>query len=385
MFTFLLVATYIIFIGLGLPDSVLGAVWPQIQAEYAVPLSMAGIFSTIVSLGSILSSLYTSKLISKLGTGKLVAGSLFLTMGAMFGSSLGFSVGWFCLMAVPLGLGAGAIDTALNNFVALHYKAKHLSWLHCFWGVGAMTSPVIMSAFLGGDSSWKMGYITIGVVLAGVVFIALFSCRAFNKFEKTNDTSCQKTEIMVSNRQAIKIKGVGYAVVGFVFYCALEVTLGLWSTSFLVNIKGMLPLNAVPLVAVYFFGITSGRFFTGFFMQKISSTMLIKVGCFTILIGAVILFLPVPTVFYSASLLLMGLGCAPFYPCLIHDTPKRFGSQASATIIGLQTAAAHTGIVVFPPVLGLIAQVANMWVFPIAIIVLALCILFIIYKLDKIK
>lgn len=368
--TILLVLIYLAFIGLGLPDSLLGAAWPQLRIDIGAPLSGAGMVSMIVTAGTIVSSLVSARVIRRFGTGKVTAISTALTAAALLGYAFAPAYWWLCIMAIPLGLGAGAVDAALNNFVALHYKAHHMSWLHCFWGLGATAGPILLSVFLARPQGWRTGIRSIGLLQLALVAVLTFSLPLWRKVTEKKEIGSDATSDPVSNREALRLRGLPAALLTFFCYCGAELSCGLWASSFLVASRGVAPAQAAGWVSLYYAGITAGRFFSGFAMHRLTCPAMIRLGGLTSLAGCVMLVLPLPTVFSAVALVLIGLGCAPVYPCMIHETPARFGEANSQTAMGLQMATAYCGSTLMPPLLGLLAQLVSVTVFPWFLMVL---------------
>ena len=368
--TILLVLIYLAFIGLGLPDSLLGAAWPQLRIDIGAPLSGAGMVSMIVTAGTIVSSLVSARVIRRFGTGKVTAVSTALTAAALLGYAFAPAYWWLCIMAIPLGLGAGAVDAALNNFVALHYKAHHMSWLHCFWGLGATAGPILLSVFLVRPQGWRTGIRSIGLLQLALVAVLTVSLPLWRKVTEKNEIGSDATSEPVSNREALRLRGLPAALLTFFCYCGAELGCGLWASSFLVASRGVAPAQAAGWVSLYYAGITAGRFFSGFAMHRLTCPAMIRLGGLTSLAGCVMLVLPLPTVFSAVALVLIGLGCAPVYPCMIHETPARFGEANSQTAMGLQMATAYCGSTLMPPLLGLLAQLVSVTVFPWFLMVL---------------
>lgn len=368
--TILLVLIYLAFIGLGLPDSLLGAAWPQLRIDIGAPLSGAGMVSMIVTAGTIVSSLVSARVIRRFGTGKVTAISTALTAAALLGYAFAPAYWWLCIMAIPLGLGAGAVDAALNNFVALHYKAHHMSWLHCFWGLGATAGPILLSVFLARPQGWRTGIRSIGLLQLALVAVLTFSLPLWRKVTEKKEIGSDATSEPISNREALRLRGLPAALLTFFCYCGAELSCGLWASSFLVASRGVAPAQAAGWVSLYYAGITAGRFFSGFAMHRLTCPAMIRLGGLTSLAGCVMLVLPLPTVFSAVALVLIGLGCAPVYPCMIHETPARFGEANSQTAMGLQMATAYCGSTLMPPLLGLLAQLVSVAVFPWFLMVL---------------
>lgn len=364
MFTFLLVIIYFAFISLGLPDSLLGTAWPVIQQELGMPLSAAGIISMTVSGGTIISSFMSGKMIAKFGTGKVTFVSVFMTAVALLGFSFTQHFWWLWICAIPLGLGAGAVDAALNNFVAIHYKARHMSWLHCFWGIGVSISPLIMSAYLAKEGGWKNGYLTVSIIQFVLVGILLFSLPAWKKVEAPQKSEAEKSK-PVPFKTMFKLPVVKMTLLTFFAYCAMEATTGLWGSTYLVKTKGMAPESAAKLVSLYFVGITAGRFISGFAAIKMSGRTMIRIGECFIVLGIVLVLQPFLLPLTTIGFALIGLGCAPVYPAMIHDTPNRVGVEMSGSLMGVQMAFAYVGSTFMPPIYGLIAEKITPSVFPV--------------------
>ncbi|CAM4198374.1 MFS transporter [Paenibacillus phoenicis] len=378
MATFFLLIIYLAFISLGLPDSLLGSAWPIIRGELGAPLGTAGVLYMIVAAGTIVSSLASGSLLGRFGTGKVTLVSCLMTAAALLGYSAAPSVFWLAVCAIPLGLGAGAVDAGLNNYVAAHYKAHHMSWLHCFWGVGATLGPVIMAGFMSGGGHWRSGYLTVSMIQFALVVILLFSLPLWDRVARIAGGSRKEELSELEAEQPdtgpvkpLRIPGVKLALVSFLFYCGVESTVGLWGSSYLVGIKGVDAATAASWVSLYFAGITVGRFIAGFVTFKVSNRVMIRAGQIIALLGAVVLVLPLPAALSLVGLLIIGLGLAPIYPCMLHETPVRFGKRQSPTIMGYQMAVAYTGSTFMPPLLGFLASHSTIGVFPVYIVLSA--------------
>jgi len=393
MATFLLIIIYLAFISLGLPDSLLGVAWPVMQTDLSAPLETAGYLFMAIAGSTIISSLISGRLLKRFGTGNVTFVSCLLTACALLGFHFSPSVIWLFVCAIPLGLGAGAVDAGLNDYVATHYKAHHMSWLHCFWGVGATLGPVIMAQFISGQHSWTNGYLAIAGMQFLLVIILLLTLPLWNKVTKkshkglneqpgyTTDVTNHLEDGM--NVKPLQIKGVKLAMLSFLFYCGVEATMGLWGSSFLVNVKDLDAAVAARWVSLYYGGITIGRFITGFITFKMNNLTLIRIGQFIALVGAVLLFLPFPPVFSLIGFIMVGLGLAPIFPCMLHETPARFGKKHSQTIMGYQMAIAYTGSTFIPPLLGFIASKSSIGIFPFCIVVFVVVMLFSSEKLNQ--
>ena len=388
MATFFLILIYLTFIGLGLPDSLLGAVWPVMRGEMTAALGTAGIVSMIVSGGTILSSLASEKTVGRFGAGKVTAVSVAATAIALLGFSQAPSLAWLVALSVPLGLGAGAVDAALNNYVALHYQAKHMNWLHCFWGVGAFTGPMILAWHIQHGHGWRPGYLAIGIVQAGISALLFATLGLWGKVNRDGEKmESARSAAVAGNKDLPKmparaIPGVPFALAAFLCYCAIEFSTGLWSASFLVEMRGVSETWAARGAATFYGSITVGRFLSGFLTRKFSGPQLIRFGVLAILSGGLLLFVPaVPVAF--AGLAVIGLGCAPVYPGMIHETPRRFGAANSQKVVGLQMAVAYCGTTFVPPALGYAAQALGLGVFPFAVTLIALVLLALSEAVEK--
>lgn len=363
MYIFLLAIIYLAFISLGLPDSLLGAAWPTMKLTFDVPISYMGIVSMIISGGTICSSLLSERLTKRFGTKEITIFSVFLTAAALFGFSTVTQFWMLCIWAVPYGLGAGAIDAALNNYVALHYNSRHMSWLHCFWGVGTIISPYIMSYALT-YSIWNNGYRMVSFIQIGIVVVLLVTLPVW-KINQTNEIAFKSKNIL-GIKGALKIKGVPYQLTGFFAYCAAEATAMLWASSYLVGTRGISEKSAAAFAALFFIGITAGRFIAGFISDKLGDLKMIKLGTVIALSGVLCIAIPITGNFLSLlGFVIIGLGCAPVYPCIIHSTPDNFGAENSQAIIGIQMASAYIGSTFMPPLFGLIANHITLKLLPL--------------------
>ena len=346
------------FISLGLPDALLGAAWPSMYRDFSVPVSYSGIIFMIIAGGTIVSSLQSDRLTKRLGAGAVTAISVLTTALALFGFSISHSYIALCLWAIPYGLGAGSVDAALNNYVAIHYASRHMSWLHCMWGIGASLGPYIMGYALTGGLSWNSGYRYIAVLQIGLTAVLFFSLPLWRGQAKT----ARKTGVVdtkaepIPLRHVVSIPGAKEIMITFFCYCAVEQTANLWASSYLTLYRGLSAKAAAGLASVFFTGITAGRFFSGFLTLKLNDTQMIRLGQSGIATGILLLFLPFGTTSSLLGLGLIGLGCAPIYPSIIHATPARFGEDKSQAMIGVQMASAYAGTCLMPPIFGLVAH-----------------------------
>ena len=362
----LLVIIYLAFISLGLPDGLLGAAWPTMYPGFGVPVSYAGAVSMIVAFGTIVSSLLSDRLTYRFGTGKVTAVSVAMTAAALFGFSACTEYWMLLLWAVPYGLGAGGVDASLNNYVALHYSSRHMSWLHCMWGVGASTGPYIMGWVLSGGAHWSGGYRIVGIVQVCLT-VVLFLTLGLWKDRRAEAENAEPVPLA----KVFRIAGAKEILVTFFCYCALEQTAALWASSYLTLSKGVDAETAAFFASMFFLGMTAGRALNGFLTIKFDDKTLIRMGCAVIGLGIGAMLLPGNMAL--AGLLLVGLGCAPVYPCIIHSTPANFGPEKSQALIGVQMASAYVGTLLMPPLFGVIAGSIGAWVMPaylLAILVL---------------
>lgn len=380
MFHLLLAIIYLAFISLGLPDALLGSAWPTMYTEFGVPVSYAGIISMIIALGTIVSSLQSDRLTRRFGTGKVTAVSVGITAAALLGFSFTHSFWLLCLWAVPYGLGAGSVDASLNNYVALHYKSRHMSWLHCMWGVGATAGPYIMGFALSSGQKWNSGYLYIAVLQIILTGILVFSLPLWKGRSAGGETDSAAEGKALSLGEIIRIPGAREIMLCFFCYCALEQTSGLWASSYLTLFKSIPAETAARFAGLFYIGITVGRALSGFLTMKLNDVQMIRLGQGIIAAGILTLFLPGPAFLSLAGLILIGLGCAPVYPCIIHSTPARFGADKSQAVIGVQMASAYIGTCIMPPIFGLIASHISVGLFPLYLL-LILIIMFIMHEL----
>ena len=363
MVSLLLAIIYLAFISLGLPDALLGAAWPIMQEQFRVPVSYAGIIALIISCGTVVSSLLSDRLTRWLGPGKVTAISVGMTAVALLGFSLSGEFWMLCLWAIPYGLGAGSVDASLNNYVALHYASRHMSWLHCMWGVGASIGPYIMGHVLSGGMAWNSGYQVISLLQLILTAVLLLSLPLWKKHPAA-DTESGKSGKALSLREIFAIPGAKEILIAFFCYCAMEQTAALWASSYLVLKDGMDPERAAGLASLFYLGITAGRVVSGFLTYKMNDTSMIRLGQAIVVLGIAVMLLPLGYGATMTGLLLIGLGCAPIYPCVIHSTPEHFGPENSQALIGVQMASAYIGICCMPPLFGILANHIGVFLLP---------------------
>lgn len=362
MYLFLLALIYLAFISLGLPDSLLGAGWPTMQMIFQVPMSYMGLVSMIICGGTICSSLMSERVTRRFGTKYVTVFSVFLTAFALLGFSFSTEYWMICLWAIPYGLGAGAIDAALNNYVALHYNSRHMSWLHCFWGVGTIISPYAMSYGIR-HGAWNYGYRIVSIIQFVIAFILLSTLFVWKVNQKAE--SEVEAGVAVGIRKAMRISGVPYLLLGFMAYCGAENTTMLWVSSYLAGTRGVSKELAAAFGSLFFIGITAGRFLAGFISEKMGDRNMIRLGTVVAILGVIGVFLPVETnIFALAGFVIIGLGCAPVYPSIIHSTPGNFGTKNSQAIIGIQMASAYVGSTFVPPLFGILANYISLKLMP---------------------
>lgn len=364
MLHLLLAVIYAAFISLGLPDSLLGAAWPSMYPGFGVPVSYSGIIFCIISAGTVVSSLCSDRLTRRLGAGWVTAISVGTTALALFGFSVSGAFWMLCLWAVPYGLGAGSVDAALNNFVALHFSSRHMSWLHCMWGVGASVGPYIMGAALTGGSGWPMGYRIISLIQIALTAVILLSLPLWKRKAAGEENPEAENGEVLGLGKILQISGAKEILIAFFCYCALEQTTGLWASSYLVLRKGVAPETAAGFASLFYIGITVGRALGGFLTAKWTDTQMIRIGQGMIAAGLAAMLLPLGEYAALAGLILIGLGCAPIYPSVIHSTPAHFGADKSRAIIGVEMASAYIGNCLMPPLFGWLAGKTTMALFP---------------------
>lgn len=382
MATILLIIIYFAFIGLGLPDSLFGTAWPAIYNELALPLSLGSAVTIIITFGTIVSSLISSSIIAKFGTAKVTAVSTAMTALALLGFSVSHSFLPLCFLAIPLGLGAGAIDTGLNNYVALHYSSSQMSLLHCFYGVGITISPYLMSRLLATASGWRGGYRAAFFIQMGIALLLFLTLPLWKKVARREAQEEEAVKVL-SIRELIKIPGVVNMWVLFLTSCAIESTTNGWGSTFLVEFKGMAADQAAKTMIFYFVGFTVGRLFSGILATKLSCWKIIRLGMCVLGFALVLLLLPLPHFFMFLALFLIGVGNSPMFPNFTYLAPENFGADISQSVIGTQMAAANTGFLVAPLLCSLLGQVLGMGIFPVYLAVIFIFMAWGILKFQK--
>ena len=359
--TALLMMIYLSFISLGLPDSMLGSAWPAMNVSLNAPLWGAGLVQMLISFCTIISSLNSAKLIRRFGTGKLTAISVATTALALLGFSLAKNYAFLLLMAVPLGLGAGAVDAGLNNYVALHCEAKHMSWLHCFWGIGTIIGPMILSAVLRVGGSWATGYRAVGLIQCAVSAL-LFA--TLGMWKHGNIQQEEHGAKALSVWEVLSLPGAKAGMVTFLCYCAVESTLGLWGATYISQVRGVDEATAASFGAMFYIGITVGRAISGFMAMKLLPKQMVRVGQALLALGCIFMMIPAGSTLSGIGLVVCGLGCAPIYPNIIQDTPVNYGAENSQAAIGVQMAFAYVGSTFLPSIFGALAGVGGYGLLP---------------------
>lgn len=360
----LLGVIYLAFVSLGLPDGLLGAAWPAMHEGIGASVSLAGVISVVICLGTIVSSLLTDRLVRRMGTGRLTAASVALTAIALFGFSTCTAFWQLLLWSLPYGLGAGAVDAALNAYVATHYAARHMNWLHCCWGIGAAGGPVVMSWQMASAAGWPGGYRVVGILQVALVAALFLSLPLWH--DRASAAGRGEKHVARSRRELVSLPGVKLAMAGFLCYCALESSCGLWVSTFLVLGHGVSAQAAALLASLFYAGITVGRFFSGVLTLRLNGQQLLRLGEAIIAVGLVTLILSPTELGLGVGLALVGLGCAPIYPQMIQLTPERFGSENAQPLMGLQMACAYVGSMAFPPLMGLLVEKVSPLLLPVA-------------------
>ena len=380
MFSLLLAIIYASFISLGLPDSLLGSAWPSMYMKLGVPVSYAGIASMIIAGGTIVSSLFSDRLIRKIGTGAITVISVGMTAAALFGFSISRTFIALCLWAIPYGLGAGSVDAALNNYVAVNYESKHMNWLHCFWGVGASVGPYIMGLCLT-HGTWNDGFRTISFIQIALTAILVFSLSLWKK-KQAGQTECVKETKVLSFKELIRLPGAKPTLLAFFCYCALESTAGMWASSYMVLGKGLDAETAAKWASLFYLGITAGRFISGFITIKLGDRKMVTLGQVFIGAGVIALLLPFGNVCALIGLVLVGTGCAPIFPGLLHETPENFGADISQSIMGMQMACAYIGAALMPTLFGVVADY-SIKLYPLFLLTYGVVIAFAVARLNR--
>lgn len=384
MTTLLLIIIYFAFISLGLPDSLLGSIWPIAHRELGVPLAWSGPIFMIISLGTVVSSLLSDRLTRRLGAGLVTVLSVALTALALFGFGISTSYWMLCLWAVPYGLGAGSIDAALNNYVALHFRSRHMSWLHCMWGIGASTGPYIMNMILTRGGTWHQGYQTISLIQLILTAVVMLSLPLWKKQRLVSDANTTNSPShALSLREIFALRGAKEVMITFFAYCALEQTAGLWASSYLSNFRGIDPVTAAGYASLFYLGITGGRAISGFITFLLNDSQMIRLGQGIAALGLLLLLFAPIDALSLAGLVIIGLGCAPIYPSIIHSTPAHFGTDKSQAVIGVQMASAYLGNVFMPPLFGLIARYTSIALYPVYLILLLILMIIMHERLCK--
>lgn len=379
----LLIVIYIVFISLGLPDGLFGSAWPAIRDDMGAPLELGGVIAVLFTSMTIVSSLMTTAIVRRIGVGLLLAGSTALTIVSLIGFAYAPSVEWLLVLALPLGFGGGAIDSALNNYVANNYRAHHMNWLHAFWGVGATMGPVVFAMSLAAAGAWQAGYMNLGLIQLAILILIIASLPLWSMVRTRSKSTSQPTSdhryIRLLSRPLTRL-----SVIAFALYVGVEVAIGLWLASYLVEVKALAFETASLWAGVYYGAITVGRVICGFIALRASDRVMVRYGLSLAAIGAVLLF-AVPGVETSlAGIVLVGGGIAPIYPALIHTTPQRFGRAQSSKVMSLQMVGGYLGAAVIPPLIGLLSGQISMQVFAVAVPLLLAGVVLVTERINRI-
>ena len=375
MINLLLAIIYLAFISLGLPDALLGSAWPTMSHDIGAQISWAGGISMVISAGTIVSALLSDRMTKRFGAGKVTFVSVALTALSLLGFSFAPNYLVLIFLAIPYGLGAGGVDAALNNYVALHYESRHMSWLHCMWGIGASAGPYVMGFALSCGFGWSAGYQYIAIVqviLTVILFasLPLWNNRKSHKLLKPIQISKEYSKTL-SFAEVLRIPGAKNILIMFFCYCAIEQTAGLWASSYMVLHGGVSRVVAAGWASLFYVGITAGRFISGFLTMRFNDETMIRLGQLVMILGILVLLLPLPNhIALVAGFVIIGLGCAPIYPCVIHSTPHYFGADKSQAIVGMQMASAYIGSMLMPAIFGFIGQNMSMSLLPAYLIIL---------------
>ena len=382
MASILIAIIYLAFVSMGLPDALLGSAWPTIYGSMGVPVSWAGFVTIIMAGGTVVSSLLSDGLLRRFGTGLVTVVSTLMTAVALFGFSVSSAFWHLILWAIPYGLGAGSIDAALNNYVALKYKSRHMSWIHFFWGVGATAGPVIMGGILSGGAAWTSGYRTVGLIQAAMTLALFLSLPLWKKNDLPQPGKSESAGRMTRG-QVLKLPGAKALLVAFFCYSSVEATAGLWASSYMTLQRGVPPETAARWASIFYLGITLGRFAIGFITDRVGDRNMIRIGQGCIILGVLTMLFSGSNSVTFAGLILAGLGCAPVYPCLLHETPVNFGAENSQTMMGFQMACAYTGSTVMPPLFGLIAGHVSIGLYPLYLLLFAVTMLLTAERMNR--
>jgi len=364
----LLPLIYLAYISMGIPDSMLGSAWPVVYPELSVSVSSAGVISMLIAASTIVSSLFTAKLVKALGNGLLTACSVLLTAGALFGFSCAEKFWVLCVLALPYGLGAGAIDSSLNNYLALHFAPRHMSWCHCIWGIGASIGPYLMGYSIGAGLGWRFGYSIVSVIQICLTAVLFCSLSVWNT-QKAVSFGAEEEETSITTRSALRKKGMKALLIAFFLCSGTEYMTSLWASTYLVSCRGATGEVAANAASLFFAGMTLGRLLAGFFANRLGDKQLIRIGVSWLIAGYILIALPFGTYVPAVvGLFLAGVGISPLYPSVIHETPIYFGREHSKAIIGVQMACAYTGNTLMAPIFGAVGGFAGYWIYPFVLI-----------------
>ena len=373
---FLLLLIYLAFISLGLPDALLGSAWPVMSGQFSVPVSYMGLVSLLISGFTVMSSLLTDRMINRFGTGKVTAVSVAMTAVGLLGFAFSGNFWLLCLWAIPYGLGAGCVDAGLNNYVANHYASRHMSWLHCMWGIGAAIGPYVMGFVLTSGQKWNFGYLYIAAFQVLLTAVFMVSTPKWKSSAEETIT----TEKSLSLRQILSIPGVLEAVLIFLCYGAIEAIAGHWSSSYMVLHLGLAEERAASLAAMFYLGITAGRGVSGFITLRFNDRQMAYMGMMLVFTGLLMMTVSRLEILCMIGFLVMGVGCAPIFPCIIHVTPMQFGRNRSQAVIGVEMASFYAGTCFLPPLFGIFADLVGIGTMPVVLLAFLLIMLLLHFR-----
>ncbi len=383
MATLLLLVIYLAFIGLGVPDSLLGTAWPVIYPEFSVPMSFASIVSILISCATMISSMNSARIIRRFGTGRVTAFSTLLTAAALFFYSFTGSFWFMCVLAIPLGLGAGCVDAALNNYVSLHYSARVMSFLHCFYGIGVMASPYIMSTVISSEAGWRGGYRTASLIQLLIGLTALVTLPLWKKAHGEESIEAEKHMAVLPMRQTLRIPGALLTCLAFLSFCAIESVCGNWSATYMVTYKQVAPEQAALATMFFYMGLALGRLLSGLVANRLKPWQIIFISMGLLNASLLLLILPGSALLSIIALLLVGLGVGPLYPNFNYLTPHHFGAAQSQSVMGMQMTFASIGVIGAPALCGVLGQWLGMWIFPVYLLFFFGASLLVILRLRK--
>lgn len=380
---FLLVIIYLSFVGLGIPNALLGSAWPAMYEGLGVPITSAGLVQIMISGGAIISSLFAGKIIKRVGFATATIESVITMTISLIVISFSPNFLFLCIWAIPLGLGTGLLDATINSYAALYYKSKHMNWLHCCWGVGCAVGSVIISFSLVNWQSWQLGYRIGGIFQIVIIALLFISFPRWKKPATTLTNEGDERSKDLSIREMLSLSGAKETLIAFFIFGSLGAIMTVWGSSYFVTIHNVPPETAASWISLYFLGLTAGRFLAGLLAIKFTNKQLVQSGELLIGAGLTIMLLPLPTTTILFGFILIGFGFAPLFPCLIHETPVRFGKNNSQHMMGFQMACASIGMTTMPQLLGMLVKKTSYKLLPPTIGVLLLILVYTIQRLYR--